>query len=134
MNKANLGLADFTIASKDARRPSTVDNRIEVPVEALIRETDREQVAEASQAAVGASTMPRMQSPAERRSEPRSAIAQEDGRYSIKNLKRPKQRVVKFFVNVALDQATKARLKRAADETNLKMAAVMKAYIEKNGY
>lgn len=115
-----------------------MDNRTEVPVKALIRETDREQVAEASQAAVGASTMPRKQSPAERekRAEER-AIAQEDALYSIKNLKRPKQREVKFFVNAALDQATKARLKRPADETNLKMAAVMKTaidyYLEENG-
>ncbi|NNH30614.1 hypothetical protein C9413_14185 [Rhizobium sp. SEMIA 4085] len=73
----------------------------------------------------------------EKRARDRAAI-REDARSSLKNLKRAKQREIKFYVNVALDQATKARLKRAADENDLKMAAVMKAaidfYLKENGY
>ncbi|MBW6425430.1 hypothetical protein KX729_28815 [Rhizobium sp. XQZ8] len=65
-------------------------------------------------------------------------MAQDEVRNSLKNLKRAKQREVKFFVNVALDQATKARLKRAADENDIKMAIVMRAaidfYLKENGY
>jgi hypothetical protein len=66
------------------------------------------------------------------------AIAQEDVRYSLKNLKRAKQRNVKFFINVALDYETKARLQRAAQENDVKMTAVVKAaldyYLSENDY
>ena len=66
------------------------------------------------------------------------AIAQEDVRYSLKNLKRAKQRNVKFFINIALDYEMKARLQRAALENDLKMTAVVKAaldyYLTENGY
>jgi hypothetical protein len=66
------------------------------------------------------------------------AIAQEDERRKLKNLKRASQRTAKFFVNVALDQATKGRLARAAHENDVKMTAIMQAaidvYLADNGY
>ena len=66
------------------------------------------------------------------------AIAQEDVRYSLKNLQRAKQRNVKFFINIALDYEMKARLQRAALENDVKMTAVVKAaldyYLSENGY
>ncbi|KQY21585.1 hypothetical protein ASD31_23235 [Rhizobium sp. Root482] len=65
-------------------------------------------------------------------------MAQEDVRNSLKNLKRSKQRTVKFFVNIALDYDLKARLQRAAQENDVKMTVVVKAaldiYLSKNGY
>ncbi|NKL24901.1 hypothetical protein GFM07_39430 [Rhizobium leguminosarum bv. viciae] len=66
------------------------------------------------------------------------AVAQEEVRYSLKNLKRSKQRNVKFFINIALDYELKARLQRAASENDLKMTAVVKAaldyYLTENEY
>ncbi|CAN7698418.1 hypothetical protein [Neorhizobium tomejilense] len=66
------------------------------------------------------------------------AIAQEDVRYSLKNLKRSKQRSVKFFINIALDYELKARLQKASQENDLKMTQVVKAaldfYLKENGY
>ncbi|MCJ9749078.1 hypothetical protein, partial [Neorhizobium sp. SHOUNA12A] len=64
--------------------------------------------------------------------------AQEDVRYSLKNLKRSKQRSVKFFINIALDYELKARLQKASQENDLKMTQVVKAaldfYLKENGY
>lgn len=139
MSKHSLGLDDFTIAGRSSNPPKVSDfpadvSRQPVPdapettvVEVLPHETE------------SGSRILNKRSPVEREKRAKErAIAQEEARHSIKNLKRAKQREAKFFVNVALDFATKARLKRAADENDVKMAAVMKAaidfYLEENGY
>jgi hypothetical protein len=118
MSKANLGLADFTIAHKSAGRTPVAD----VP-DVSAELTSPESVGSVPSEVEDREVILQKRSPAERQKRAKErAIAQEEARYSIKNLKRAKQREVKFFVNVALDQETKARLKRAADENDLKMA------------
>ncbi|WP_246663555.1 hypothetical protein [Phyllobacterium endophyticum] len=124
MSKAGLELKDFSIAARrtepatevmpdvSALRPATANNF--PPMLSKPNEQQRRDAAETR------------------------ARAQEDTRYSLKNMKRAKQRHVKFFVNVALDYEMKARLQRAALENDLKMTAIVKAaldyYLSENGY
>jgi hypothetical protein len=139
MSKGNLALGDFMIAGKS-------NTRGEASAEAIKQDEpdsseQRDPGTDARESAERASDQPllsnRPSAERDRRARDR-AIAQDEVRNSLKSLKRAKQREVKFFVNVALDQATKARLKRAADENDIKMATVMKAaidfYLKENGY
>nr|WP_246703754.1 hypothetical protein [Rhizobium sp. SEMIA 4085] len=123
-------LSDFTIAAKSTAKPVPSAG----PVGAERPEEESTQTEADASPAMLTKRTPAEQ---EKRARDRAAI-REDARSSLKNLKRAKQREIKFYVNVALDQATKARLKRAADENDLKMAAVMKAaidfYLKENGY
>lgn len=125
--KGVLAPGDFTIAAKIINR--TED---EADVEEFPEAVEPEGSHQAGKMLAGKSVSEREKQARE------TATGQEMARYSLRNLKRAKQREVKFFVNVALDQATKARLKRAADENELKMATVMKAaidfYLRENGY
>ncbi|WP_245441302.1 hypothetical protein [Neorhizobium sp. T7_12] len=125
--KGGLAPGDFTIAAKIINRPEDEDDVEEYP-----KAVEPEASHQADKILAGKSVSQREKQTRE------TAAAQEEARYSLRNLKRAKQREVKFFVNVALDQATKARLKRAADENDLKMATVMKAaidvYLRENGY
>ncbi len=126
MSKPGLDLKDFSIASRrvEAKPEASSGN----PLAAASAPTDK-------------SVAPLLPKPSEkqrRETAEARAIAQEDVRYSLKNLKRTKQRNVKFFVNIALDYDLKARLQRAALENDLKMTAVVKAaldyYLTENGY
>lgn len=139
MSKASLDLGDFTIATRSVARTVAVDDTSARSVTSPIEETDQEEAAKDRDNSAAETAMLQKRSPEEREKRARDrAVAQEEARYSIKNLKRAKQRQVKFFVNVALDHAMKTRLKRAADENDIKMAAVMKAaldfYLKENGY
>lgn len=125
MSKAGLGIQDFSIASRRTEpKPANSDT-----------------TAFASAAVTDGSVAPMLPKPSEkqrRETAEARAMAQEDVRYSLKNLKRMKQRNVKFYVNIALDYDLKARLQRAALENDLKMTAVVKAalayYLTGNGY
>ncbi|MCP2138656.1 hypothetical protein J2S28_005780 [Rhizobium sp. SLBN-94] len=139
MSKASLDLGDFTIATRSVSRTVAVDDTSTMSVTPAIEETERGEAAKDRDNVAAETAMLQKRSPEEREKRARDrAVAQEEARYSIKNLKRAKQRQVKFFVNVALDHAMKTRLKRAADENDIKMAAVMKAaldfYLKENGY
>jgi LPS O-antigen subunit length determinant protein (WzzB/FepE family) len=125
MSKTSLGLSDLSIAPRKPERqteaaPDPITN------------------APAPIAKVAAAVLPRPNENLRRETAEARAIAQEDLRYSLKNLKRSKQRNVKFFINIALDYALKARLQRAAAENDLKMTAVVKAaldyYLTENNY
>lgn len=125
MSKAGLGLSDLSIAPRKTERLSepaaSATTLALAPVE------------------TGAALMlPKPSEKQRREAAETRAIAQEDARYSLKNLKRSKQRNVKFFVNIALDYELKARLQRAATENDLKMTAVVKAaldyYLKENDY
>jgi hypothetical protein len=125
MSKTGLGLSDLSIAPRKAERRS----------EPLASAT----TSESAPVETGATSMlPKPSEKQRRETAETRAIAQEDARYSLKNLKRSKQRNVKFFVNIALDYELKARLQRAATENDLKMTAVVKAaldyYLKENGY
>jgi hypothetical protein len=128
MTKASLDLGDFTIAArKTAREPNLDADQADVSVPAQEPGTPKQPDTSAD----GRGEQRRQQAEAR-------AIAQEDVRNSLKNLKRSKQRTVKFFVNIALDYDLKARLQRAAQENDVKMTVVVKAaldiYLSKNGY
>ncbi|WP_246617928.1 hypothetical protein [Rhizobium populisoli] len=139
MSKANLALGDFMIAGKSTARSEASPEAIKEGEPDSMGQRDAE--ADAFQPSERAKDQPLLSKASagdrDRRARDR-AIAQDEVRNSLKNLKRAKQREVKFFVNVALDQATKARLKRAADENDIKMAIVMRAaidfYLKENGY
>lgn len=133
--KGSLAIGDFTIAAKaQTTAPETNGD-------ASRADQEGPQTVErwsAVQPDIDHSVLPR-QSSADREKRARDrAASQENARYSLKNLKRARQREIKFYVNVPLDQATKGRLKRAADENDIKMATVMKAaidfYLKENGY
>jgi hypothetical protein len=125
VSKAGLGLDDFSIAPRKMDR-------------------NRDVVSSATTAAPlptekpNAPMLPRLNENHRRAVAETRAVAQEDVRTSLKNLKRSKQRTVKFFVNVALDYDLKTRLQRAAQENDVKMTAVVKAaldyYLSENGY
>lgn len=129
MSKTGLDLKDFSIASRKAGAKQDA-----MPITG---KTESSTEAPATTRNV-TSMLPKPTEKEKREAAEARATAQEDVRYSLKNLKRAKQRNVKFFVNVALDYAMKARLQQAAQENDLKMTAVVKAaldyYLSENGY
>lgn len=66
------------------------------------------------------------------------ALAQEDGRYRLRDLKRAHAREAKHYVNCPLDYDTKMRLQKAAFDNDIKMTVIIKAAIDQflrdNGY
>jgi hypothetical protein len=66
------------------------------------------------------------------------ALAQEDGRYRLRDLKRAHAREAKRYVNCPLDYDTKMRLQKAAFDNDIKMTVIIKAAIDQflrdNGY
>ncbi|WP_292328531.1 hypothetical protein [Mesorhizobium sp.] len=66
------------------------------------------------------------------------ALAQEVGRYRLRDLKRAHTREAKHYVNCPLDYDTKMRLQKAAFDNDIKMTVVIKAAIDQflrdNGY
>jgi len=63
---------------------------------------------------------------------------QQEAARRLKNLKRAKDRALRFYVNVPLEQAVKERLMRAAHENDVKMTVILQAaidiYLQDNGY
>lgn len=66
------------------------------------------------------------------------ALAQEEGRYRLRDLKRARAREAKHYVNCPLDYDTKMRLQKAAFDNDIKMTVIIKAAIDQflrdNGY
>ncbi|MCQ1855472.1 hypothetical protein [Neorhizobium galegae] len=126
MSKSVLDIKDFSIAS---RKPeSKLDENPTAPSNEPVLPVDKP----------SAQMLPKPSEEQRRQTAEARAIAQEDVRYSLKNLKRSKQRSVKFFINIALDYELKARLQKASQENDLKMTQVVKAaldfYLNENGY
>jgi len=126
MSKAGLDLKDFSIATRRPEATPVKAVKVAEPVEPAAKdETD-------------ATMLPKPSARERRETAETRALAQEDVRQSLKNLKRSKQRVAKFFINIALDYDLKARLQRASLENDLKMTQVVKAaldyYLTENGY
>ena len=82
--------------------------------------------------------LPRLPEDERQRRSAKRAADQDDTRRRLKSLKRAKDRAIKFYVNVPLEQEMKARLVRAAHENEVKMTVIMQAaietYLEDNGY
>ncbi len=125
MSKAGLGLSDLSIAP---RKPERRSDPVSDPIMPAAVTAEN----------AGTAMLPRPNEQQRRATAEARAIAQEEVRYSLKNLKRSKQRNVKFFINIALDYELKARLQRAAAENDLKMTTVVKAaldyYLTENEY
>ncbi|WP_292669278.1 hypothetical protein [Mesorhizobium sp.] len=66
------------------------------------------------------------------------ALAQEEGSYRLRDLKRAHAREAKHYVNCPLDYDTKMRLQKAAFDNDIKMTVIIKAAIDQflrdNGY
>ncbi|WP_292331622.1 hypothetical protein [Mesorhizobium sp.] len=66
------------------------------------------------------------------------ALAQEEGRYRLRDLKRGHTREAKHYVNCPLDYDAKMRLQKAAFDNDIKMTVIIKAAIDQflrdNGY
>ncbi|WP_245460842.1 MULTISPECIES: hypothetical protein [unclassified Mesorhizobium] len=66
------------------------------------------------------------------------ALAQEEGRYRLRDLKRAHTREAKHYVNCPLDYDTKMRLQKAAFDNDIKMTVIIKAAVDQflrdNGY
>lgn len=126
MTKPELDLKDFSIAT---RRPEAAPETA-VKVAGIVAPAQRD--------TPDATMLPRPSANERRETAETRALAQEDVRQSLKNLKRSKQRVAKFFINIALDYDLKARLQRASVENDLKMTQVVKAaldfYLTENDY
>ncbi|OWW02409.1 hypothetical protein ATY81_21930 [Rhizobium sp. R72] len=72
------------------------------------------------------------------RNSAKRAAEQQETRRRLKNLKRVKERNIRFYVNVPLEQDVKARLLRASHENDIRMTIIMQAaidtYLQDNGY
>ncbi|MBB3397885.1 hypothetical protein [Rhizobium sp. BK060] len=82
--------------------------------------------------------LPRLPEEERLRNSARRAAEQQETRRRLKNLKRTKERNIRFYVNVPLEQDVKARLLRAAHENDIRMTVIMQAaidtYLQDNGY
>ncbi|MBB5577137.1 hypothetical protein [Rhizobium paranaense] len=131
MSKAGLGLGDFIIAPRTEQRERS-------------RQEPMERKPTTSPATIPAAErgetkiLPGLSGQARREKATSRAIVREDARLALKNLKRTKEREAKFYVNVALDYDTKARLKKAAHENDVNMTVIMQTaidtYLKDNGY
>ncbi|MDK4741355.1 hypothetical protein PH547_20930 [Rhizobium sp. CNPSo 3464] len=131
MSEVGLGLGDFIIAPRTEQTERG-------------RQEPMEQKPTTSPATIPAAEMgetkilPGLSEQARREKATTRAIVREDARLALKNLKRTKEREAKFYVNVALDYDTKARLKKAAHENDINMTIIMQTaidtYLKDNGY
>jgi len=117
MKKAGFELNDLSIAPRRAESALPSRSTILTPVlEDDVRAEPK--------------MLPKPTAQERRESAEARAAQQDDVRTSLKNLKRSKQRTVKFFINIALDYDLKARLQKASMENDLKMTQVVKAALE----
>ena len=131
MSKVGLGLGDFIIAP----RPQQAERGRREPMEA---QSTTSPALEPTAAVTEPNILPGLSEPARRKKATSRALTREDARLALKNLKRAKERQAKFYVNVALDYDTKARLKKAAHENDVNMTVIMQTaidtYLRDNGY
>ncbi|WFR97792.1 hypothetical protein [Rhizobium tumorigenes] len=133
MSKPGLDLGDFAMAPR-RRPPGDATSNSAAPDAAPEVETsDTTGPAESAP-----TVLPRLPADERRRAAENRAIGREDARLRLSDLSRARQRSIKFYVNVALDYSTKARLVRAATENDVKMTTIMTAaidaYLTDNGY
>ncbi|NLS07123.1 hypothetical protein HGP14_27880 [Rhizobium sp. P32RR-XVIII] len=135
MSKATIDFQQFSLAPR--RKPATLE-----PSEALLEVAAGAEAEAAddirSEPAERDTVLPRLPEDERRRRTAKRAAEQQDTRRRLKSLKRAKDRAIKFYVNVPLEQEMKERLMRAAHENDVKMTVIMQAaidtYLEDNGY
>ncbi len=135
MNKGTIDFQQFSLAPR--RKPAVHDTN-----EGLLEVAADEQAADLhhqAPAPIGRQTvLPALPEDERQRRSAKRAADQDDTRRRLKSLKRAKDRAIKFYVNVPLEQKMKARLMKAAHENDVKMTVIMQAaigtYLEDNGY
>lgn len=131
MSKAGLGLDDFIIAPRTVQTERGRKDRMDTKPTTSPAIEPAAEVAEPK-------ILPGLSQQARREKATSRAIVRENARLALKNLKRAKEREAKFYVNVALDYDTKARLKKAAHENDVNMTIIMQtaidSYLRDNGY
>lgn len=139
MNKGTIDFQQFSLAPR--RKPAVLGTK-----EGLLKVAADEQAADLRDQAPeppdndrGRRTvLPRLPEDERQRRGAKRAADQGDTRRRLKSLKRAKDRAIKFYVNVPLEQAMNARLMKAAHENDVKMTVIMQAaietYLEDNGY
>jgi len=135
MNKATIDFQQFSLAPR--RKPTE-----QAAPAALLDVAGTEQISESEETAPDLSAndtlLPKLPEHERKKRSAKRAEEQQDTRRRLKSLKRAKDRAIKFYVNVPLDQATKERLVRASHENEVKMTVIMQAaidaYLEDNGY
>ncbi|MGV2102861.1 hypothetical protein [Rhizobium sp. 21-4511-3d] len=135
MNKGTIDFQQFSLAPR--RKPTTSDTS-----KGLLEVAAPEEVAPVNQEPENSTdrqtVLPRLTEGERRQRSAKRAAEQDESRRRLKSLKRAKDRAIKFYVNVPLEQEMKARLVKAAHENEVKMTVIMQAaietYLEDNGY
>ncbi|WP_431323449.1 hypothetical protein [Rhizobium sp. YTU87027] len=124
---------DFSLAPR--RKPGEPSGTL--PDRSSADDTDAGAVGH-PRAVEGKTLLPRLPEEERLRRSARRAAEQQETRRRLKNLKRMKERNIRFYVNVPLEQDVKARLLRAAHENDIRMTVIMQAaidtYLQDNGY
>lgn len=139
MNKATIDFQQFSVAPR--RKPEAQDTKeglLEVAADERASDVHDQTSAPLDNGGGRATVLPRLPEDKRRQRSAKRAVEQDDTRRRLKSLKRAKDRAIKFYVNVPLEQEMKERLLRAAHENDVKMTVIMQAaienYLEDNGY
>jgi hypothetical protein len=139
MNKGTIDFQQFSLAPR--RKPAVQDTnegRLEVAADEQAADLHDQAPAPLDNDRSRQTALPRLPEDERQRRSAKRAADQDDTRRRLKSLKRAKDRAIKFYVNVPLEQEMKARLVRAAHENEVKMTVIMQAaietYLEDNGY
>ncbi|EPE97088.1 hypothetical protein [Rhizobium grahamii] len=132
MSKQPIDIEQFSLATR--RKSESGMTLIDAKAAARLADDATMQPATANAAA----TLPRLSEEERRRRAAKLAGDQQEARRRLKNLKRAKERALRSYVNVPLEQAVKERLMRAAHENDVKMTVILQAaidiYLQDNGY
>ncbi|EPE94079.1 hypothetical protein [Rhizobium grahamii] len=132
MSKDARDIGQFSLAPR--RKPDSGETFVGAKASAELADN----TALPAPGSTGDARLPRLPEEERRRRAAKLVSEQQDARRRLKNLKRTKDRAIRFYVNVPLEQAVKERLTRAAHENDVKMTVIMQAaidiYLQDNGY
>ena len=135
MNKSTIDFQQFSLAPRRKATEQAAPTALLDP-DGIEQVNNREVAPEDT--AEHDTVLPKFPEHVRRKRSAKRAQEQQDTRRRLKSLKRAKDRAIKFYVNVPLDQAMKERLVRASHENEVKMTVIMQAaidaYLEDNGY
>jgi predicted house-cleaning NTP pyrophosphatase (Maf/HAM1 superfamily) len=135
MNRETIDFQQFSLAP---RKKSVAEDTNESLLAIAAGEKTADTLDHAPRPADRETVLPRLADEERRRRSAKLATEQDDTRRRLKSLKRAKDRAIKFYVNVPLEQEAKERLLRAAHENDVKMTVIMQAaidtYLKDNGY
>lgn len=135
MTKGNIEFSQFSLAPR--RKPSDLpDHAAAATDDPSVKNDDIDE--RESAAGEVEPLLQRLPSDERRERSAKRVAERQDARRKLKNLKRAKERNLRFYVNLPLDQEAKTRLMRAAHENEIHMTIIMQAaidtYLKDNGY